>query len=68
MTAGRFQIPNWSHELIAQAVGLDPTACMVRMEDESKIVFLISKTQEEYCVDKKTGEQVNVSVRRSYDH
>lgn len=55
MGATRFPVPNWAQALIAMAVGLDPNNIAVRLDDDSRIVFLQYMPRAEYCVDKKTG-------------
>lgn len=58
MSNGKFSVPNWLQALVARSVGLDPNGVLVRMEDESRIVFLEHKTRHEYSVNKTTGKVV----------
>ena len=55
MGAGRFSVPNWMLSMVAKAIGLDPKEVTVRMEDDTRIVFLVHKTRKELCVNKTTG-------------
>ena len=50
-----FSVPNWGQAIIASAVKLDPDDVVVRTEDETRIVFLESRTRKEYIVNKVTG-------------
>ena len=58
MAAGKFTAPNWMQSRIAESIGLDPNMVAVRMEDESRIVFLVHKTRLEYSVNKITGNVI----------
>lgn len=58
MSNGKFSVPNWMQAKVAEAIGLDPKGVVVRLEDESRIVFLVHKTREEYSVNKTTGNVV----------
>ncbi len=58
MATGKFVAPNWMQALVAESVGLDPNAVAVRMEDDTRIVFLVHKTRKEYSVNKTTGNVV----------
>lgn len=58
MATTKFKVPNWGQALIANAVGLDPNAVVVRTEDDKNICFLHSKSQTEFVIDKTTGKMV----------
>ena len=55
MATIRFSVPNGGQASIASAVKLDPDDVVVRTEDETRIVFLESRTRKEYIVNKVTG-------------
>ena len=55
MATVRFSVPNWVQGVIAQAINLNPGDVVVRMDNETRIVFLESKTRKEYTVNKVTG-------------
>ena len=58
MATDKFTVPNWIQSRVAELIGLKPSQVVVRMEDESRIVFLVHKTREEYSVNKTTGNVV----------
>lgn len=58
METDKFTVPNWIQSRVAESIGLKPSQVVVRMEDESRIVFLVHKTRKEYSVNKTTGNVV----------
>ena len=56
MAMERFAEPNWAQKVIADAAGLIGSTVAVRLEDETKILFLKNSTRDEILVNKKTGE------------
>ena len=59
MGAEKFVPPNWAQGVIAREVGISPhESYVVQMEDETRIVFFIHKTQEIICVSKASGKVI----------
>ena len=58
MSTVKFTDLNWYQRLMAQAVGLDPAGCVVRLESEDMIVYLEHKSRMEYIVNKTTGKVI----------
>ncbi len=58
MATDKFTVPNWMQSRVAEAIGLDPNTAVVRMEDESRIVFQVHKTGKQYNVNKSTGNVI----------
>lgn len=56
MATKSFATPNWIQNLVAEAVGIMPGTAVVRMEDDTRIVFLIHKERAEVVVNKATGK------------
>lgn len=58
MATDKFTVPNWMQSRVAESIGLKPSQVVVRMEDESRIVFQVHKTRKEYSVNKITGNVI----------
>ena len=58
MATEKFAPPNWIQSIAAREVGISPEEAVVRMEDDTRIVFLEHKTRREIMVNKNTGRVV----------
>ena len=58
MAITKFSSPNWAQSAMAEKAGLNPASVSVRMEDDSKIVFLDHLSRKEHLVDKSDGRVI----------
>ena len=56
VAAKEFATPNWAQGVIAAAAGIAAEEIAVRMEDDTRIVFLVHKSRREIIVNKRTGK------------
>lgn len=60
MATKEFSTPNWMQSLVAREVGIRPEDVVVRMEDDTRIVFQTHKTRAEISVNKTTGNVLRI--------
>ena len=55
MATAKYTVPNWAQEIIARAVGLDPSNVAVGHENDRYITFLQYMPHKEFLVCKQDG-------------